>query len=110
MLQTALSQYPDNKEILNFYKYVIAQNIELYEKLVLTEDKTMIYYNLAVLYAIADRKADCFGMLEHAVTCDKKLAIQAKYEDAFRKYRDLDRFRIITLIEGEDKNIYRLQD
>jgi hypothetical protein len=51
-----------------------------------------------------------FHMLELAVNRDKKLAIQARYEEAFAKYRELDRFRLITLIEGEDKNIYRLQD
>lgn len=110
LLQTALAQYPEDKEISNFFNFVVSRNIEVYEELVLTEDKTMIYYNLAVLYAIANRKSDCFGMLEHAVSRDKKLAVQAKYEDAFRKFRELDRFRIITLIEGEDKNIYRMQD
>lgn len=110
LLQTALTQYPEDKEILNFFTYVVNRNIEVYEELVLKDDKTMIYYNLAVLYAIANRKADSLAMLEHAVTCDKKLAIQAKYEEAFRKYRELDRFRLITLIEGEDKNIYRMQD
>jgi hypothetical protein len=62
------------------------------------------------MYALSGRKAEMFNMLDLAVSRDKKLAIQARYEEAFAKYRELDRFRLITLIEGEDKNIYRLQD
>jgi len=109
LFQNALAQYPEAENIVKYYNYLINKNIEVYESMP-DKSSTMVLYNLAVLYALADRKAEMFKMLESAVNRDKKLAIQARYEEAFAKYRSLDRFRLITLIEGEDKNIYKLQD
>ena len=109
LFQSALAQYPKSEAIAKYYNYLINKNIEVYESLRDTES-TMVYYNLAVMYALSGRKNELFKMLEAAVNRDKKLAIQARYEEAFAKYRDLDRFRLITIIEGEDKNIYRMQD
>ncbi|MDR2430685.1 MAG: tetratricopeptide repeat protein [Candidatus Margulisbacteria bacterium] len=109
LFQSALAQYPKSEAVAKYYNYLIKKNIEVYE-VMLDGGSTMVYYNLAVLYALAGRKTEMFKMLEAAVSRDKKLAIQARYEEAFAKYRDLDRFRLITIIEGEDKNIYRMQD
>ncbi|GBR73530.1 hypothetical protein NO1_0893 [Candidatus Termititenax aidoneus] len=109
LFQSVLGQFPKSEKIRKYYNYLITKNIEVYESMK-SSGATSVYYNLAVMYALSGRKAEMFNMLELAVNRDKKLAIQARYEDAFAKYRGLDRFRLITLIEGEDKNIYRLQD
>lgn len=109
LFQNAITQYPKSESIAKYYNYLINKNIEVYESLK-DSNSTMVLYNLAVLYALAGRKTEMFKMLESAVNRDKKLAIQARYEEAFAKYRALDRFRLITIIEGEDKNIYRMQD
>ena len=109
LFQSAVGQYPKSEAIQKYYNYLINKNIEVYESLRDT-NSTMVFYNLAVMYALSGRKTEMFKMLEAAVNRDKKLAIQARYEEAFAKYRDLDRFRLITIIEGEDKNIYRMQD
>ncbi|MDR1997964.1 MAG: tetratricopeptide repeat protein [Candidatus Margulisbacteria bacterium] len=109
LFQNAMSQYPQSASIAKYYNYLIKKNIEVYESLRDT-NSTMVFYNLAVMYALAGRKAEMFKMLEAAVNRDKKLAIQARYEEAFARYHELDRFRLITIIEGEDTNIYRMQD
>ncbi|GBR76981.1 hypothetical protein NO2_1445, partial [Candidatus Termititenax persephonae] len=109
LFQAVSGQFAQSERIRRYYNYLIKKNIEVYEGMK-ASGETSVCYNLAVMYALSDRKAEMFIMLEQAVNRDKKLAIQARYEEAFAKYRELDRFRLITLIEGEDKNIYRLQD
>jgi tetratricopeptide (TPR) repeat protein len=110
IFQTAVSLYPKDKELSSFYGFLIKKNIEVYEGMLKTQESTMVYYNLAVMYALSDRKQEMFTALDKAIRRDKKLAMQARYEDAFKPFRDQDRFRLVTLIEGEDKNIYRMQD
>lgn len=110
LFQNAVKQYPENKELKEFFTFLINKNIEIYQELLKTKKTTMVYYNLAVFYAAANRRDDALAILKIAVEKDKKLAIQARYEETFRKYRMLDKFRLITLIEGEDKNIYQMQD
>jgi len=110
LFQNAIKQFPGDKEVKEFYNYLINKNIEIYRELAQTKQTTMVFYNLAVFYAAADRRDDSLAMLKVAVEKDKKLAIQARYEETFKKYRLLDKFRLITLIEGEDKNIYQMQD
>lgn len=110
LFQNAVKQYPTDKTIKDFYRYLINKNIEIYKEMLKNKKTTMVYYNLAVFYAAADQRDAALAMLKEAVEKDKKLAIQARYEEVFKKYRLLDKFRLITLIEGEDKNIYQMQD
>ncbi len=110
LLQSALTQWAGDDRLVELYNKIVKQNIDVYEELLKEKRTPLICYNLAVLYAVSGNKKNSFELLAEAVAQDKRMAIQSRYEEAFKKYRGDDKFRLITLIEGEDKNIYRLQD
>jgi len=104
LIQEAHKTHPNNKEINNYFNFVLDKATDIYEKIVMNEDvDPAIYYNMAILYAAKKQKDESLAALSLACVNNKKLALNARYEEAFQDYYSSETFRKAVVIDEESE-------
>jgi len=107
LIQEARKRFAGSKEINNYFQFILDKAIDIYQKIILDDDvESTIYYNLAILYAYKQKKEESLKALALACADNKKLALSARYEEAFQDYYSSETFRKAVVIdEDSEKHI-----